>query len=365
MPTPTIDPDSPLLVGKGILSLALVGAATGGTLGALRAQNPALLALRMGLNGSVAGLAFFGASLSFPFSTCRLVWYEADALIRCVSAQAGIREYLISPVLVSTLDSWPSYAHRRASTRVESPQWTETIKEKRHDSSSLSVPLSPQQTVSAIRNNRVLDSCLAGGMAGGIISGAFRGARTIPAAFITSALITSSLQYGINSVRAARVQTLLARQQQSSPLATAPATDTTTSTAQPTSSTPPTTTPNARPTIMQRIAESLSSLSPVRKLSNEEYATILARQQAAVVADLGAYERWADANANAREQRGSQEGMGELVTDEAQAVERPKINVEQAIRELDGLERKIRALKDRREALEEEGRAEGEGLVAV
>jgi hypothetical protein len=70
MHTPTIDADSPLLVGKGILTLAVLGAATGGTLGALRAQNPGLLALRMGLNGSVAGLAFFGTSL-IPILTMR------------------------------------------------------------------------------------------------------------------------------------------------------------------------------------------------------------------------------------------------------------------------------------------------------
>jgi hypothetical protein len=83
------DPDSPLLVAEGTLSLgklttiectfsvdvhltrlllneilltAVIGASAGGVMGALRAQNPFALGMNMGLNGAVAGLVFFGQS---------------------------------------------------------------------------------------------------------------------------------------------------------------------------------------------------------------------------------------------------------------------------------------------------------------
>lgn len=69
MYTPTIDPDSPLLVTKAIATLALLGAASGGTIAVLRAQPPLTVVLTMGLNGAVAGLSFFGESTYFFHKT--------------------------------------------------------------------------------------------------------------------------------------------------------------------------------------------------------------------------------------------------------------------------------------------------------
>ena len=68
----------------------------------------------------------------------------------------------------------------------------------------------------------------------------------------------------------------------------------------------------------------------MRKLSDEAYAEILGRQRAEVRAALEAWER----------------SMG------ASGVhgKRPEIDVEQATRELDSLERKIRALEDKMRA---------------
>lgn len=94
-PLQNFDPDSPLLVVQGTLtlgkimllqdrvvlkptspiildtdfgarslfalsSLAVLGSATGATLAAFKAQNPFALGMNMGLNGSIAGLTFFG-----------------------------------------------------------------------------------------------------------------------------------------------------------------------------------------------------------------------------------------------------------------------------------------------------------------
>jgi hypothetical protein len=74
MQTPTIDPEAPLLVAKATGTLALAGAATGGTIAVLRGQQPLGFVFTMGLNGAVAGLSFFGE----PFSSHADLW-SADA----------------------------------------------------------------------------------------------------------------------------------------------------------------------------------------------------------------------------------------------------------------------------------------------
>lgn len=72
MRTPSLDPDAPLLVAKATGTLALLGAATGGTLAVLRAHPwPLGTVFTMGLNGAVAGLSFFGASLPLTWGCMR------------------------------------------------------------------------------------------------------------------------------------------------------------------------------------------------------------------------------------------------------------------------------------------------------
>ncbi|GHJ84215.1 hypothetical protein NliqN6_0617 [Naganishia liquefaciens] len=290
---PTIDPDSPLLVAKATAALALLGATTGGTLAVLRAQHPLPLVLGMGLNGAVAGLSFF-----------------------------GIREYVVSPLLVASLDG-PGYRRRRQLASASAP--------------AVDV-VTPTNEISLMRNDRVMDSALAGGIAGSSISGLVRGRRTIPASFITSALITAALQYTTNTIRVTRVQTLLARQSQSQ---SQPQPQSDTSVPVPSSTEPsahdaPTTTT----TWLDRIASALGKWSPVRKLSDDEYAQILRRQKAEVQEALDAWEQWMGATGAS--------GTSP-VADGAVAPrgKRPEINVEQATRELDSLERKIRALEDK------------------
>jgi hypothetical protein len=83
-----------------------------------------------------------------------------------------------------------------------------------------------------------------------------------------------------------------------------------------------------KPSFLSRVQDTLGRWSPVRKLSDEEYAGILQRQRAEVQDALGKWETWM-----ARDAEGRAGG------------ERPEINVEQATRELDSLERKIRVLE--------------------
>lgn len=87
-----------------------------------------------------------------------------------------------------------------------------------------------------------------------------------------------------------------------------------------------------------------------------------------MVADLEAYERWAAERAAGRS---TELPPADPNASRGKTMERPKINVEQAVRELDGLERKIRALQDRRDTLaaaeeeEKEGRSKSEAVTAV
>lgn len=82
----------------------------------------------------------------------------------------------------------------------------------------------------------------------------------------------------------------------------------------------------------------------MRKLSDEAYAEILVRQRAEVRAALEAWERWMGAPAS--EASAGAGESGSRITDGARG-KRPEINVEQATRELDSLERKIRALEEK------------------
>lgn len=140
----------------------------------------------------------------------------------------------------------------------------------------------------------------------------------MPAAFITSALIASSLQYAINNIRVARVQTLVSRQRALPQ--------------EPTPGPAPTSTESA----LSRLQTTLGRWSPVRKLSDEEYAEILHRQRKEVQDALAAWEKWMTRGTSGTEQATASGGLA-----------RPEINVEQATRELDSLERKIRTLEEK------------------
>lgn len=81
------------------------------------------------------------------------------------SRRVGIREYLVSPLLVATLDG-PAYVRRRRSPAAAAQVDA----------------VSPAEEISLIRNDRVADSALAGGIAGSSISGLVRTSPRLPLA---------------------------------------------------------------------------------------------------------------------------------------------------------------------------------------
>jgi hypothetical protein len=164
------------------------------------------------------------------------------------------------------------------------------------------------------------------------------GPRTIPASFITSALITTTLQYTLNTIRAARLSTLITQQNNPAP--------------------PPTTEPLTKgESFLARVQNTLGEWSPVRKLSDEEYLGILGRQREEVRGALDKWEGWMAASNSSPAVSTSPMSL-ESAPNTANAQtegpnlappigKKPEINVEQATRELDSLSRKIRAVEEK------------------
>ncbi|WVQ72869.1 hypothetical protein IAR50_002430 [Cryptococcus sp. DSM 104548] len=238
------DPDSPLLVIKGIVSTATFGAVTGASIGAAQALNPTVLAMNMTLNMSIAGLGFF-----------------------------ALREYVISPLLLS-VEATPGHSIRLHELR------------RRLDPSE-TIGQGEVPTVGQMRTERILDSALAGGLTGGILSAAFRGRGTFGKAAFTSGLITSTLQYGVNEFRVMRLNYLAGESSPPSLEAAPPSTPT------PMSSTPalafetlksdlPIPQSSDKPSLPERMMTSLSTFLPVRKLTNEEYLETLEKKKEGV-----------------------------------------------------------------------------------
>ncbi|ODN95269.1 hypothetical protein L198_04659 [Cryptococcus wingfieldii CBS 7118] len=238
------DPDSPLLVIKGIISTATFGAATGASIGVAQSLNPTVLAMNMTLNMSIAGLGFF-----------------------------ALREYIISPLLLS-IEATPGHSIclHELQRRLDP---LETIGQ------------GEAPTVGQRRTERILDSALAGGLTGGVLSAAFRGRGTFGKAAFTSGLITSTLQLGVNQFRVMRLNYLAGESSPSPAGSTPPSTP-------PPVSLPPTPTfdtlksdlpipqPADKPSLPERMMTSLSTFLPVRKLTNQEYLETLEKKKEGV-----------------------------------------------------------------------------------
>ncbi|WWC70683.1 uncharacterized protein I206_104634 [Kwoniella pini CBS 10737] len=162
------DPNSPLLVAKGVLTTGTLGAITGASIGVFQSKNPFALSINMTINLSIAGLTFF-----------------------------SIREYIVSPLLLS-IEITPSHTKRLKALKLENLSDVQIGK----------LPESDLENLSEVRWNRLLDSSIAGGLTGGILSAAFRGKATFLKAGITSSLITSIIQLSINQIRIIRLKTL-------------------------------------------------------------------------------------------------------------------------------------------------------------
>ncbi|WWC62479.1 uncharacterized protein I303_105075 [Kwoniella dejecticola CBS 10117] len=164
------DPNSPLLVAKGVLTTGTLGAITGASIGVVQSKNPFALSINMTINLSIAGLTFF-----------------------------SIREYLVSPLLLS-LELTPSHTRRLNALRREGLSEVQRGK--------LPEDIEAPESLSEVRWNRISDSAIAGGLTGGVLSAAFRGKSTFVKAGITSSLIATLLQLSINQSRVLRLKTL-------------------------------------------------------------------------------------------------------------------------------------------------------------
>ncbi|WWC88753.1 uncharacterized protein L201_003666 [Kwoniella dendrophila CBS 6074] len=271
------DPNSPLLVAKGVLATGTLGAITGASIGVVQSKNPFALSINMTINLSIAGLTFF-----------------------------SIREYLVSPLLLS-IELTPSHTRRLNQLRNQS-ELSENQKGK--------LPISDDHTpsLSEVRWDRLSDSAISGGLTGGVLSAAFRGRATFVKAGITSSLIASILQLSVNQARVIRLKTLakqtlsLDSQSQLEDVSTQPMQSTQTSSSNSSPLDDPIepksdmqsqitqsfespikssnydqnilqNTLNEKPSFPEKMMNSLTKILPVRKLSNDEYIQTLEKKK--------------------------------------------------------------------------------------
>ncbi|KAF8334257.1 uncharacterized protein EI90DRAFT_3153571 [Cantharellus anzutake] len=203
-----------------------VGFISGGVYGlSVRGINPILTAASMGLNFGIVGLGFF-----------------------CV------REWLVSPILVSTL-GWEEYARRGHSTT----------------SGHLSPPPSP--SLRKMRTEGLLDTALAGACTGAALNSMRRGIRGLIPGAVTVSLAFSGVQYVTNSLHIARLQYLAVKKDETAN-AVASSPDEIRQSALSTPATPP----SPAPTLTQSVLDKLRSFSPVKRLTPEEFDALKERR---------------------------------------------------------------------------------------
>ncbi|KAI9631944.1 uncharacterized protein MKK02DRAFT_21475 [Dioszegia hungarica] len=239
-----VDPNSPIFVAKAILATTIAGGTAGATLGVIRSANPFAFSINMGVNGGIMGLTFF-----------------------------GLREYLISPLLLSAS---PTLSHARRFHQLSEKQLGK-------------LPSSPSPeaaSISEMRTERFLDSGISGSLAGGVLSGATRGIRTVIPAAITTGLIALAGQAVVNQVRVGRLKLLARRvgdmdgtapQGQGEMVSTIDALDNPTA-------------PTTAASLPGRIMKGLSHALPIRQLSDEEYLATLEKKKRDVAKRLGEIE---------------------------------------------------------------------------
>jgi len=177
------------------------------------------------------------------------------------------------------------------------------------------------------------------------------GKRTFPKAFITSGLIVAAGQYFTNNLKAGRLELLASRRRQaaeekaavpisSSSVPSIPTNLETTDNA----TNPPSGTEDTPgfATTSERLVGFFKSLSPVRKISDQEYLDILLRQRKEMEDDLHAWE-------NRMKGKYALEGRGNGSGPETsgKSAGGGSIDVGQLMRQLDGVERRIHGLESK------------------
>lgn len=223
--------DSALVVAQGTVALGLAAGAAGALIGVRRGKDPVTLAGRMAINGGVAGLGFF-----------------------------AFKEYLIAPGLAEL-------RRRRAEelTNGKTPR--------------------AEQTQILPWRQGLTESAMAGGLTGGFMSALARGPRTIVPAAITSALLTSTLQLGVNAVKVARLEALAVREQRNAVAVEETARQQNLTADQQAEESAAAA---SQASFASRLWTRLQAYSPIRKLSDDEYLDILHTQASELEQNLAA-----------------------------------------------------------------------------
>ncbi|CAE6483904.1 unnamed protein product [Rhizoctonia solani] len=229
---------------------ACTGALSGAVYALFKSQSPALMGFAAGINSGIAGLTFF-----------------------------ALREYVVSPALVLSLDT-SQYAQRRARLGITSKQFNDLKYAHEH-----------QDELAMIRRDRLLDTGVAGAIAGGGLNFWRRGARAIVPGVLTAGLACTLVQVAVNELAVQRIQyvagtptTTLVSLTPSIPVASDSASPTT-STSNPIA-TPivavlhqPVEEKQAPKPAMERIVDALSYVIPLTKLDDKEYLGRLERKR--------------------------------------------------------------------------------------
>ncbi|KDQ12249.1 hypothetical protein BOTBODRAFT_419197 [Botryobasidium botryosum FD-172 SS1] len=207
-----MDPSAPLTVVQGVLAVCAV---SGACYGFLKRQSPALMAMASTVNCGIAGLTFF-----------------------------GLREYIVSPVLVSTL-STQQYVRRRDQFAGLTPR----------------API----TWGEIRSEKLIDTAIASGLAGGALNAWKRGRVGLVPGIVTASLICTLIQYASNELSLARIKLVSKQQaQQVQAPQVVPA---------------PLLSRDPAPSSSQKIMDVLSHVAPIRRLSDEEYLQMMEKKK--------------------------------------------------------------------------------------
>ncbi|KAH7337622.1 hypothetical protein B0J17DRAFT_663643 [Rhizoctonia solani] len=236
-------------VSLGTIGVSCAGALSGAVYALFKSQSPSLMGFAAGINSGIAGLTFF-----------------------------AIREYAVSPALVLSLDT-PQYARRRTQLGITSNKFND-LKYTHDHTDELSI----------IRQDRLVDTGVAGALAGGGLNFWRGGARAIVPGALTASLACALVQVAVNELAVQRIRYVAGTPTATVlPLTKSLASDTTlpaTSTSTP--QTGPITAVLHQPieekqpprSTLQRIVDTMSYVVPLTKLDDKDYLTRLESKRA-------------------------------------------------------------------------------------
>ncbi|KZO95890.1 hypothetical protein CALVIDRAFT_598936 [Calocera viscosa TUFC12733] len=204
-------------------------------------RNAVLISTLLGAAyGAGYGLVKRSSSLLFGFTT-------GTSACLATSIFFGVREWAVSPLLVSTINQG-QYAQRRIQYQgdhVDGPD--------------------PKEGWTEMRLYKVPDSALAGALTGGALNPIRRGRAGIIPGAVTVALTAAALQYASNEAYITRIK-FVARELKSEQAASNPAE-------------PPR-------GFSQMVLDSLSYVMPVKRLNDEEYVKVTEKRKKEIDARL-------------------------------------------------------------------------------